>query len=48
MFVVVGSEPVMEARLITRVGENQWTDEVLFETLVPPLANAPEPSRFVF
>ncbi|MDD3448400.1 MAG: protein-L-isoaspartate O-methyltransferase [Gammaproteobacteria bacterium] len=48
MFVVVGVEPVMEARLITRAGENQWTDEVLFETLIPPLANAPEPSRFVF
>lgn len=48
MFVVVGSEPVMEARLITRVGESQWTDEALFETLVPPLANAPRPSRFVF
>ena len=48
MFVVVGDEPVMEARLITRVGESQWTDEALFETLVPPLANAPRPSRFVF
>lgn len=48
MFVVEGSEPVMEARLITRVGDNQWTDEALFETCIPPLANAPEPSRFVF
>jgi len=48
MFVVAGDEPVMEARLITRVGENQWTDEALFETRIPPLANVPEPSRFVF
>ena len=48
LFAVVGSGPAMEAVLITRVGENQWTHEGLFETELPALVNAPRPSRFVF
>ena len=32
MFVVCGESPAMEARLITRVGEDAWRTEGLFET----------------
>lgn len=37
MFVVVGSSPVMEALLITRVGESEWSTQSLFETDLPRL-----------
>jgi len=48
LFVVVGTAPVMEARLVTRVGEDQWVSEALFETVIPPMVNAvgPDPFRF--
>ena len=48
LFAIVGDAPVMEAVLITRLGENEWTQESLFETDVPPLVNAPQPQRFTF
>jgi len=48
LFVVVGSPPVMEARLITRTGENAWLSEALFETSIPPLLHAAETPRFRF
>ena len=37
LFVIVGNSPVMEAQLITRIGENEWSKEILFETDLPPL-----------
>lgn len=37
MFVVVGNSPVMEALLITRVGDSEWTTQSLFETDLPRL-----------
>jgi protein-L-isoaspartate(D-aspartate) O-methyltransferase len=37
MFVVVGRSPVMEALLVTRVGDNEWTTLSLFETDLPRL-----------
>lgn len=37
MFIVVGQSPVMEALLITRVGESAWTTQSLFETDLPRL-----------
>ena len=46
LFMVVGEAPVMEALLITRVGENEWATESLFETELPPLVNASKPSHF--
>jgi len=46
MFAIIGESPVMEAVLITRVGEGEWTYESLFETEITPLINAPEPQRF--
>ncbi|MGH8584273.1 MAG: protein-L-isoaspartate O-methyltransferase family protein [Gammaproteobacteria bacterium] len=48
LFVIVGESPVMEARLITRVGRRAWASEALFETDLPPLQGAPTPKRFVF
>lgn len=48
LFVVVGSAPIMEARLVTRTGPAEWTCESLFETCVDPMINAPRPPRFNF
>ena len=38
LFVVVGHSPVMQALLITRVGEREWRTQSLFETDLPRLA----------
>jgi protein-L-isoaspartate(D-aspartate) O-methyltransferase len=48
LFVIVGRPPVMEAMLVTREGDDAWSRESLFETVVPPLCNAPAPSAFVW
>ena len=37
MFIVVGHAPVMQALLITRVSESEWTTQSLFETVLPRL-----------
>ena len=48
LFAVVGTSPVMEARLITRVAEDGFAAETLFETDLPALRNAQRSSRFAF
>lgn len=48
LFAVVGDAPVMEAVLITRTGDSEFRRETVFETVLPPLANIRQPSRFVF
>jgi protein-L-isoaspartate(D-aspartate) O-methyltransferase len=48
LFAVVGTPPVMEALLVTRVGEQEWNEESLFETELPPLLNSHEPTVFEF
>ncbi len=48
LFVIVGKPPIMQAVLITRVGEQEWNQESMFETSVPALINAPEPEAFRF
>ena len=48
LFVIVGTGPVMEARLVTRTGEDSWLSEPLFETRVEPLVLQSAPSRFRF
>jgi protein-L-isoaspartate(D-aspartate) O-methyltransferase len=48
MFIVIGTAPVMEARLVTRTGEDSWLSEPLFETFIQPLVQAAPPSRFRF
>ena len=47
-FAVVGDAPVMKATLITKTAENQLVSAEVFETVVPPLINAAQPSRFDF
>lgn len=46
LFVIVGQSPVMEAMLITRSGQQDWTSEVLFETDLPPLIGAANNNEF--
>ncbi|MDR9433694.1 MAG: protein-L-isoaspartate O-methyltransferase [Spiribacter sp.] len=46
LFVIVGQSPIMEAMLITRVGEDQWASESLFDTSTPALIGAPMTRSF--
>jgi len=48
LFQVVGQGASARAQLVTRVAEEIFHREELFETALPPLINAPEPERFVF
>jgi len=48
LVVIVGSAPAMDARIITRLTETAFDTQSLFETVLPPLRNAPAPSPFRF
>ncbi|MCC7220448.1 MAG: protein-L-isoaspartate O-methyltransferase, partial [Candidatus Contendobacter sp.] len=48
LFIVAGQSPAMEALLITRIGEQEWVQESLFETELPSLRNAAAPKVFEF
>lgn len=48
LFVVTGKPPIMQARRVTRLGEDEWRREGLFETCLPPLENVRPPAEFVF
>lgn len=48
LFVVVGDAPAMDARLVTRTGDNEWKTDSLFETSVKPLVNGNLPPQFSF
>lgn len=48
IFTIMGQVPAMEAILLTRKENNEWQTDVLFETVVPPLIHAKQPSQFVF
>jgi protein-L-isoaspartate(D-aspartate) O-methyltransferase len=48
MFVVVGTAPAMTAQIITRSSDVGYDTIGLFETVIKPLRNAPEPSHFKF
>ncbi len=48
LFVVVGTAPVMEAMLLTKLSDSDWSQESLFETELAPLLGAPQPDGFVF
>lgn len=48
LFVIVGDSPVMDARVVTRTDENDWTAKSLFETDVQQLLNVNRPSAFSF
>ena len=48
LFVIVGESPIMEACLITRTGQEEWSMETLFETDLPPLVGARKSTTFEF
>lgn len=48
LFAVVGDAPVMVARLVRWSAPGAIIQQDLFETVVAPLKNAPQPERFVF
>jgi protein-L-isoaspartate(D-aspartate) O-methyltransferase len=46
LFLITGTPPVMEALLVTRIDDDNWRTESLFETSLPPLVNAVPAQRF--
>jgi len=48
MFVVDGAAPVMTAHIITRTGDNEWSDEKVFETVLEPLVHGEQKPKFKF
>jgi protein-L-isoaspartate(D-aspartate) O-methyltransferase len=48
MFIVLGQAPAMQATLIQRVSATGFKQNVLFETCIPELINAPQMNRFEF
>lgn len=48
LFAVIGEAPVMEARLLMRREDGQWSNEVLFETELPRLKNFEVAEQFQF
>ncbi len=46
LFAVVGEGPAMCARLITRTGGAEWSEEELFEIDLEPLENSAAPQHF--
>lgn len=48
LVAVVGGSPAMQVRLVRRVTETSFNEQVLFETDLAPLINATEPAKFVF
>lgn len=48
LFAVIGQKPAMSGTLLTKVGKDQWTKQILFETVIPPLKNAPAATTFKF
>lgn len=48
LFAVVGHAPIMQATLATRVSESGFKRDVLFETCLPYLINAPQTEKFSF
>ncbi len=48
IFAIIGKEPVMQAMLFTLGLDGIWTQELLFETCIPPLINRLKPKEFIF
>ena len=48
LFVVDGAAPAMQAHLITRTSDTEWTDEVIFETVLNPLDHGETAAKFEF
>ncbi len=48
LFTVIGEMPIMQATLTTRVSEEAFRHDVIFETCLPQLLNAPQAAKFEF
>jgi protein-L-isoaspartate(D-aspartate) O-methyltransferase len=48
LVAIVGTLPIMRARLVTRSGEHGFRSVDLFDTVAPRLVGFPEPPRFTF
>ena len=48
LFIVIGSAPVMQATLIQRISQTGFRQDVLFETCITALHNAPQAPQFEF
>ncbi|MCY7386745.1 MAG: protein-L-isoaspartate O-methyltransferase [Burkholderiales bacterium] len=48
LFAIVGDAPVMKATLYTRAADKAFVRAEIFETVIAPLINAKQPSRFDF
>ncbi len=48
MFVIEGKAPAMNAHLITRTGDDEWSDKIIFETVLNPLVHAEAKPEFIF
>jgi protein-L-isoaspartate(D-aspartate) O-methyltransferase len=48
LFAVLGDPPVMEATLVRQPERGAFQNIKLFETVLKPLVNAPQPARFRF
>ena len=48
LFAVVGDPPVMEATVVRQAERGAFRPEKVFETVLKPLVNAPQPARFRF
>lgn len=47
LFVITGQPPIMEALLITRIDEDQWSTESLFDCYAPPLIGITDSQPFM-
>lgn len=48
LLVIIGKEPIMQCWLMALDHEGSWTEDLLFETCIPPLINKLKPKEFVF
>jgi protein-L-isoaspartate(D-aspartate) O-methyltransferase len=48
LFVVVGDAPAMSAMQVTRIDDDNWQSDTLFETNLSPLVNGALPPQFSF
>lgn len=48
LFAIIGDAPAMKATLFTNSGNAAFASSEIFETVVAPLVNAPQPERFSF
>ncbi|MNW15623.1 hypothetical protein D3C71_2141890 [compost metagenome] len=48
MLIVLGKAPVMQATLIQRLAKHSYKQDVLFETCLTEMQNAPQAQAFSF